>query len=132
VSGSVDDVLYRCLSKLSWLEEAWYYWVMADEMTWNKYYDRAVEYVRRSLQWLGRIILNNRAEGELREHIEQLIREIEPINSVDAQNEGRVLGLTLKFRHMFYRYLAVCIVEEATAVGSLIQPPQKPVGQVEC
>jgi hypothetical protein len=128
---NVDDVLHRCFSKLAWLEEAWYYWVVAEELTWNRDYGRATEYVRKSLQWLRRIILNNEAEGSLRKHIEQLMREIESINGVSVSNEGRVLELTLKFRHMFYRHLAECIVEEATAVATLIQPPQGPVKEVE-
>jgi hypothetical protein len=120
---NVDDVLYRCLGKLSWLEEAWYYWVMADELTWNKYYDRAAKCVEKSLQWLKRIILNRKAEGALREHIEQLVKEIEVIDHVDALNEGQVLGLTSKFRHVFFHHLAECILEEAQQ-ASVFKPPQ--------
>lgn len=123
VGDKVDEILYKCLSKLDWLEEAWYHWVMADELTWNKFYDSAFMHVKKSLQWLKRIILNRKAEGELREHIENLIKEIEVIDHVDALNECQVLGLTLKFRRVFFHHLAKCILEEAQT-ESVFKPPQ--------
>lgn len=111
-AADVNDIMYRCLSELSWLEEARYYWVIADELTWNRLYDRAAVYVKKSLQWLKRIILNRKAEGTLKEHVEQLIKEIELIDAIDALNDDRVLGLTTQFRHAFFHNLARCMVEE--------------------
>jgi hypothetical protein len=123
VGDKVDEILYKCLGKLMWLEEAWYDWVIADELTWNKHYDSVTKYVKKSAWWLKLILMSMKVEGTLKEYIEQLKREIELINGVDAKNEDKVPGLTLRFRHVFFHHLAKCILEEAQT-GSVFKPPQ--------
>jgi hypothetical protein len=111
------------LSRLDWLEEAWYSWVIADDLTWDRYYDKATTYVKRSLRWLKRILQSPSRSKEFGEYVEPLVKEIEPIEAVDALNEGRVLGLTPKFRLTFFDLLAKCVAEEVQA-GSTFKPPQ--------
>jgi hypothetical protein len=115
VSGAsnVNEVLYKCMSKLDWLEEAWYDWVVADELAWNSEYEKAVAYVKRSLRWLKRILLNPQRSEGIREHVEWLAKEIESIDVVDVRTENQIMALTPRFRQLFLELLVRCAVEEA-------------------
>jgi hypothetical protein len=118
----INDILYKCTSKLGWLEEAWYCWVIADEMAWISDYERAAVYVRRSLRWLKRILQNPSKCEDIREHVEWLVKEIESISEVNARTEGMLSGLTPRFRYIFYELLVRCILEEVQG-GRVFKPP---------
>jgi hypothetical protein len=116
-------ILGNCMYRLNWLEEAWYEWVIADEMAWNSEYEKAAAYVKRSLRWLKRILKDPRKSEGIRVHVEWLVREIESINATDARVENQIGGLTPRFRQIFFELLARCLVEEAQA-GHVFKPPQ--------
>ena len=119
----INDILGKCMSRLDWLEEAWYDWVIADELVWISDYERAAAYVKRSLRWLKRILQNpSKCEG-FKEHVEWLAREIESISEVNARTEGQVSGLTPRFRYIFYELLVRCILEEVQG-RRVFKPPQ--------
>jgi hypothetical protein len=108
----VNKVLYKCMSKLDWLEEAWYDWVIADELAWSSEYEKVAAYVKRSLRWLKRILSHpSRSEG-IKEHVEWLVKEIGSIDVVDARVENQIMALTPRFRQLFLELLVRCAVEE--------------------
>jgi hypothetical protein len=109
----VNDILYKCMSKLDWLEEAWYEWVIADELAWSSEYEKAAAYVKRSHRWLKRILLNPQKSEGIKDHVEWLAKEIESIDIIDVRTENQIMALTPRFRQIFFELLVRCLVDEA-------------------